>query len=41
MENLEVLKQTDVKALLESLPECENIVTTGQKAQKISFIFIS
>ena len=29
---LEVVAQTDVKALLNSLPECENIVTTGQKA---------
>ena len=32
---LEVVKQTDVKALLEALPECENIVTTGQKATEI------
>ncbi len=32
---LEVVKNTDVKALLESLPECENIVTTGQKATDI------
>ena len=32
---LEVVTQTDVKALLESLPECENIVTTGQKATDI------
>ena len=32
---LEVVKQTDVKALLEVLPECENIVTTGQKATDI------
>ena len=32
---LEVVKYTDVKALLESLPECENIVTTGQKATDI------
>jgi G:T/U-mismatch repair DNA glycosylase len=29
------VKQTDVKALLEALPECENIVTTGQKATDI------
>ena len=32
---LEVVKQTDVKALLESLPKCENIVTTVQKATDI------
>ena len=32
---LDVVKQTDVKALLEALPECENIVTTGQKATDI------
>ena len=32
---LEVVKQTDVKELLEILPECENIVTTGQKATDI------
>ena len=29
------MKQTDVKALLDTLPECENIVTTGQKATDI------
>ena len=32
---LEIVTQTDVKALLELLPECENIVTTGQKATDI------
>lgn len=32
---LEVVKRTDVKALLRLLPECENIVTTGQKATDI------
>ena len=32
---LEVVTQTDVKALLESLPECKNIVTTGRKATDI------
>lgn len=32
---LEVVKQTDVKALLETLPKCENIVTTGQKATDV------
>lgn len=32
---LEVVKQTDVKTLLEQLPVCKNIVTTGQKATDI------
>lgn len=32
---LEVVKQTDVKALLRKIPQCENIITTGQKATDI------
>ena len=32
---LEVVKQTDVKALLRNIPQCENIITTGQKATDI------
>lgn len=32
---LEVVKQTDVKDLLRKIPQCENIITTGQKATDI------
>lgn len=32
---LEVVKQTDVKALLRNIPQCEKIITTGQKATDI------
>ena len=32
---LEVVTQTDVKALLRNIPQCENIITTGQKATDI------
>lgn len=32
---LKVVKQTDVKALLRKIPQCENIITTGQKATDI------
>lgn len=32
---LDVVTQTDVKALLRNIPQCENIITTGQKATDI------
>lgn len=32
---LDVVTQTDVKALLRKVPQCENIITTGQKATDI------
>ena len=32
---LEVVKATDLKALLQQIPECEAIVTTGQKATDV------
>lgn len=32
---LEVVRATDIKALLEKIPECRAIVTTGQKATEI------
>ena len=32
---LEVVKPTDVDALLKRLPECSNLVTTGQKATEV------
>ena len=32
---LEVVTQTDVKDMLRRLPQCENIITTGQKATDV------
>ena len=32
---LEVVKATDLRALLEEIPECEAVITTGQKATDI------